>query len=210
MVKRKLKPFVLPSLYLLLVVLFMLMTFLISKSLQVAEVKLEDDYLYVSYEVLLDNSVPVISTDEVKIIKPYFGDSASIGKNFYDYRKDSQEDSIIFFENTYIQNSGVDYVSENGFDVVSILDGNVISITEDDIVGITVKVRHSENIISTYQSLSSVTIKENDKVSQGQIIGKSGTNSIGSELGDHLHFELFYNDELVNPEEYYGKTIGEF
>ena len=210
MLKGKLKPFVLPSLYVLLFVLFMLMTFLISKSLQVAQVKLDDNLVYVSYEVLLDNSVPVISTDDVKVGKPYFEQSVSIGKSFYDYTKENQVDSIIFFEDTYIQNSGVDYVSENIFDVVAILDGEVISITEDDIVGITIKVRHDNNIISTYQSLGEALIQEKDKVAQGQIIGKSGTNSIGSELGNHLHFELFYNEQLVDPEQYYGKTIGEF
>lgn len=211
MIERKRNSIVLPMLYLLLLVLFGLLTYLMSKSLQLAQEKVEDNYLYVSYEILLDNSVPVISTNDDLIIRPYREDSVTIGKNFYDYTKeDSQKNSIIYFENTYIQNSGVDYVAENPFDVISIFDGEVISITEDDIVGISVKIRHSNNIISTYQSLSEVIIRENDKVAKGQIIGKSGSNAIGSELGNHLHFELFYNDELVNPEEYYDKKVGEF
>mgnify|MGYP003299714825 CR=1 FL=1 len=43
--------------------------------------------------------------------------------------------TIIIYENTYMQNSGVDYVSSNLFDVVSILGGTIISIEENDILG---------------------------------------------------------------------------
>ena len=55
-------------------------------------------------------------------------------------------------------------------------------------------------MISVYQSIKDVKVKENDQVTIGQVIGKSGTNSIGSELGNHLHFELYQEDVLVDPE----------
>ena len=44
-------------------------------------------------------------------------------------------------------------------------------------------------------------------VKQGQVIGKSGTNSIDKELGNHLHFELYSNSQVVNPEDYFDKEI---
>ena len=44
-------------------------------------------------------------------------------------------------------------------------------------------------------------------VKQGQVIGKSGTNSIDKELGNHLHFELYLNSQVVNPEDYFDKEI---
>ena len=108
-----------------------------------------------------------------------------------------------------MQNSGVDYVSSNTFDVVSVLDGTVISVEENDLLGTTIEVRHSNNLISVYQSLSDVVVEENMVVVQGQVLAKSGTSNINKELGNHLHFELYYNGEIVNPEEYYNKNVDE-
>ena len=134
-----------------------------------------------------------------------------LSKSFYDYKADSksQENSIILFEDTYMQNSGVDYSLEEVFDVISILDGIVISVKEDNLLGTTVEVRHSNDLISVYQSLSEVIVKEGDELIQGQIIAKSGISNINKDLGNHLHFELYYKGTIVNPEEYYNKDINE-
>ena len=157
-----------------------------------------------------NNDIPVVNTATV-IMRPYLDSSVSIGKTFYDYNGSSeeQENSIIFYEDTYMQNSGVDYVSSNVFDVVSILNGTVISIEENDLLGTVVEVRHSNNLISVYQGLSDVIVEENMAVVQGQVIAKSGTSNINKELGNHLHFELYYNGKIVNPEEYYNRNVDE-
>lgn len=210
MVKKKFKPFVIPTFFTLLVLAFTIVTFLLSRVLKNENVN-EPNYLYVSYEILMDNSVPVISTNEDKIVRPYNDETVKIGKTYYDYKnEENQSNSIIYYGNTYIQNLGVDYTSDRVFNVMSILPGVVVAVTEDDIVGKTIQIRHDNEFISTYQSLSEIIVKENDKVGQGEIIGKSGTNEIGNELGNHLHLELFYKNELVNPEEYFDKSIGEF
>lgn len=212
MLKRRLKPFVLPSLYVLLVVLFALFTILMTKSLQVAEDIYEENLTYVSYEVLIDYAIPVINVDNNTIIRPYKDETVTIGKSFYDYTSEesSQENSIIYYENTYIQNFGVDYKKDTEFNVIAILDGTVISVTEDDIVGKTIKVKHNNNLISIYQSLSQTMVKKDDVIKQGEIIGISGTNSMNSKLGNHLHFELIVANKYVNPELYYDKAVGEF
>jgi stage II sporulation protein Q len=148
--------------------------------------------------------MPVINEQEntSTIMRPYTADKIEIGKSFYDYNSDetAQEGSVIYYENTYIQNTGVDYTSKEEFDVNAIADGTVVSVTKDDIVGTTVKIEHANNMISVYQSIKDAKVKENDQVTIGQVIGKSGTNSIGSELGNHLHFELYQDDVLVDPE----------
>lgn len=56
-------------------------------------------------------------------------------------------------------NSGVDYGGKENFEVVSILDGTVIDVKEDDLLGKIVEIRHSNEMISVYQSLSEVTVK---------------------------------------------------
>lgn len=167
---------------------------------------------YVDGEITENNTndVPVVST-QTAIVRPYLDASVSIGKTFYDYEgtSEEQEKSIIYYEDTYMQNSGVDYVSTNSFDVVSILDGTVISVEENEILGTTIEIRHSNNLISVYQSLSEVQVEENMTVIQGQILAKSGTSNINKDLGNHLHFELYYNGKIVNPEEYYNRNVDE-
>ena len=92
---------------------------------------------------------------------------------------------------------------------IGILDGTVIDVLEDDIMGQTVKIKHSNDLISIYQSLSDIRVKINDNVVQGTIIGLSGDANISPELGNHLHFELCYQGSVVNPENYYDKLLGE-
>lgn len=170
------------------------------------------DLQYVDGEITenLDRDIPVVSTPSI-IVRPYLNNDVKLAKSFYDYKADSesQERSIILFEDTYMQNSGVDYTNAEVFDVISILDGNVISVKEDNLLGTTIQVRHSNDLISVYQSLSEVIVKEGDEVIQGQIIAKSGTSNINKELGNHLHFELYYKGAIVNPEEYYNKDVNE-
>ena len=165
----------------------------------------EDEDIYEEY-----GDVPVVSTD-VLIARPYVNASVKIVKNFYDYKSDStnQEESIVYYGNTYMQNSGVDYGMGEEFDVVSILDGTVMEVIDDDIVGKTVKIKHSNELISVYQSMGSIDVKQDDKVTQGMIIGRSGLANVSSDLGNHLHFELYYNGMVVNPEEYYDKSVNE-
>ena len=156
------------------------------------------------------NNIPVVSTDIV-IGRPYTNASIKIVKNYYDYQAEAtnQEESIIYYGNTYMQNSGVDYGMDAEFEVVSILDGTVMEVTEDDIMGNTVKIKHSNDLISVYQSLGSVDVKKDDAVVQGTIIGKSGEANVSPELGNHLHFELYHQGSVVNPENYYDKKLSE-
>lgn len=211
MTKRSSRYYLLHGIVVSVVALVCLLSYAITKSLTVAEEKLQENLEYVSYEVLTDNIMPV-SKEETndEIVRPYTDTSVEIGKSYYDYKEESenQEDSIIYYENTYIQNTGVDYISKNVFDVNAIADGKVISVTEDDIVGITVKIEHNNNMISVYQSIKDVTVKENDQITKGQVIATSGTNNISSDLGNHLHFELYKENILVNPEDFLENNQG--
>jgi len=107
-----------------------------------------------------------------------------------------------------MQNSGVDYsIGNDSFDVNAILDGTVISVKEDALFGNVVEIRHSNDMISVYQSLGTVNVKKDDVVKQGDVIGTSGLSNIDKELGNHLHFEILHNGQVVNPENYYDKQL---
>ena len=116
--------------------------------------------------------------------------------------------SLIIYKDTYMQNSGVDYKFNESFDIVSILDGTVIEVTDNEILGKTIKIRHSNDLISTYQCLSEVSVNKDDTVLRGQVIAKSGTSNLYNN-DYNLHFELSYQGKNINPEESYNKTEGE-
>ena len=209
---RRIKPILVPVIYGVCVVAFLFSMYFAQKFAKNLLFQKQSDIEYVDGEITESENkdIPVVSTS-VKIVKPYLDDTVKLVRSFYDYEGDSadQEKAIILYEDTYMQNSGVDYANENVFDVISILDGTVISVEDNDILGTTVEIRHSNELISVYQSLSDVSVKENDQIIQGQIIAKSGTSNINKDLGNHLHFELYYKGKIVNPEEYYNKSVDE-
>ena len=210
MKKRVLRKWVVYGVYALTFLSVFSSIYFIEKSLAPENTFNNDkDYVYVS-KTIFDNEVPVVASG-TQIIRPYKATDVEIAKNYYDYKADAdtQKKALLYYENTYLQNSGVEYKGSDNFDVVSILNGTVISIKNDNILGNVVEVRHDNDMISVYQSLSDVKVTENQEIKQGDIIGKSGTNNISKSLGDHLHFELIINGQNVNPEEYYNKNINE-
>lgn len=205
--KLRLKPYVLPSLYMILVLVLLGTVYynsLINNNYK-AENNKNMNYVV---NIEFDESLQVSKKEDI-MVKPYISDKVTIGKKYYNYQDSNkeQENSIIYYEGTYIQNSGVDYVSKEVFDVVSCLDGTVISVEKTDLMGYVVEIKYSNNIIMSYQSLSEVTVKENASVKKGQTIGLSGKSIIGSELGNHIHVEMYNNGITVNPENYYNKNI---
>ncbi len=168
----------------------------------------EQDYKYVS-RLFEDETQAVVNTQTL-VMRPYNNADVKALQNFYDYKgkETDQERSIINYETTYIQNNGVAYGGlSDTFDVVSILDGTVTSIKDDKLLGKVVTIDHGNNIISSYQSLSEVLVKENDKVTQGMAIGKAGQSNINKNLGNHVLFELNIDGQYVNPENCYDKAV---
>ena len=205
MKRRKLKPFVVPSLIMIGIVAVTLTAGLVGTSLNKKGNKENIDYVS---NIILDNDVAVINTT-TKVINPYTDQSVTIGKYFYDYKgpKENQEKSNVYHDNTYMKNSGIDFVSENEFDVISVLDGTVTDVKEDEILGKIVEVKHDNNYVSIYQSLKEVSVKKGDTVTQGQVLGKSGTNEWDKEIGNHLHFEFYVNGQVVDPTLYLDKEL---
>lgn len=166
-----------------------------------------EDFIYVT-KTIFDDDVPVVGTEK-NIIRPYKDGEIKIIKYFYDKDDEpiKQQESIIYYEKTYMQNSGIDYGGKDKFEVVAVLDGTVINVNEDNMLGKIIEIRHNNELLSIYQSLSEVTVKQGDKVTQGQLIGKSGTCNIAASLKDHLHFEILYDGKVIDPETIYDKTI---
>lgn len=204
MKRNKLKPFVIPS-FLSLVALIALLTGALLPNKK--DVEQDKPHTYVS-DSIISNDTAVIKTD-TKIINPYTDQAVTLAKSYYDYKSDAktQENSIIYHDNTYMQNSGIDFTSENTFECIAVLNGEVTNVKEDETLGKIVEIKHDNDYISIYQSLSEVLVKKGDIVSQGQVIGKSGINELDKEIGNHLHFEFYVNGQVVDPSLYLNKEL---
>ena len=170
----------------------------------------EEDHTYVS-RLFDDGVTSVVSTQNV-ITKPYTNESVKALNSFYDYKGDekSQQNAIINYETTYIQNNGIAYGGiDDTFDVVSVLAGKVTSVKEDKLMGKIVTIEHDNNIVTTYQSLSEVTVKEGDQVAQSTVIGKAGESNLEKDLGKHVLFEISIDGKYVNPDNCFNKTSQE-
>ncbi len=205
MTHRKVKRNVVNALYIfaavLLVSLFTFSEYKLGKKQEQKE--------YVN-KTIFENEIPVVA-DKESIIRPYVDKAIKIATNYYNSKDEEevQKNSLIFYENTYLKSTGIDYIIDYDFDVVSVLDGVVVTVREDPILGKLIEIKHKNNIISTYQSLSEVFVNVGDEVKQGALIGKSGTSNLQKGMGSHLHFELMIDSKNVDPEDYYDKELVE-
>lgn len=210
MKKRNLKLLAVPTIYVLAIFVFGTSMYLIQKTFNNNQFSQDEEMEYVDKEIVTDNEyIPVISIENT-ILKPFTNELVTKSKSFYNYEadKEEQENSIIIYQDTYMQNSGTDYKHTEPFEVISILEGKVIEVTENDILGKTIKIKHENDLISTYQSLKEVDVKVDDTILRGQKIGMSGTCRLYS-TDYNLHFELSYQGKIIDPEQSYNKTVNE-
>ena len=207
--KRKLKPFVMPMIYGIVCASIVMSLVLLDKVQNQQVLKEDSEYIYVN-DSIFTSDVPVVAEDTV-IVKPYLSEKVQIVKKFYDVESSDAEkkNAIIYYNDTYMQNSGVLYKSEEAFDIMAVLDGTVVDVKKDDVLGNVVEIKHSNNLISTYEGLREVNVKKDQLVKQGDVIGKSGKLDIGEQIDNGLLFELIYNGKLVNPEKYFDKKVND-
>jgi murein DD-endopeptidase MepM/ murein hydrolase activator NlpD len=111
---------------------------------------------------------------------------------------------------TYIyKGKEVDHQVHLGFDlavtsrvpIVAANGGSVLNASWLGIYGNCVIIDHGMGVQSLYGHLSSFDVKVGDKVTRGQTIGRSGMTGMAG--GDHLHFTMLVNGEMVNPVEWW-------
>ena len=205
--KRKLKWFVKPILYgTTLSILLLSIALLNFKEKNMNDFK---DFVFVNKSIIKD-ALPVLKEDDI-IIKPFQSDNINIYKKFYDKDSSLEEKikSIIYYKDTYIQNSGIIYSSDKEFDVVSILDGKVTNIKEDKTLGNVVEITYMNNLIANYSGLKDIKVKEGQNINQNEIIGKSSKINIDQDLNNSLLFEIIKDGKYQNPELFFDKKIDE-
>ena len=138
-------------------------------------------------------------------------DSVVVKTDFYDKNgsKESQEKALIFYNNKYHMNRGIDLAMEDGnaFEVVASLSGKVSKVEDDALLGNTVVIEHQNGITTHYQSVTDIAVEVGDEVVKGQVIAKAGKSTLNEEAGVHVHFEIRKEGVAVNPNNYIGKSV---
>ena len=96
---------------------------------------------------------------------------------------------------------GVDVVTKENELIKSTLNGVVVMSSWTSETGHVIAIQHENNLLSVYKHNSVLLKDQGERVEAGEaiaIIGNSGKWS----SGPHLHFELWYNNNPVDPEKY--------
>ena len=100
--------------------------------------------------------------------------------------------------------NGIDIAAEAGTKVCAAAAGTVYTVYEDDTMGTVVVIRHEDGYTTQYASLAKeVLVAPGDTVELGQAIGCVGqTALLESAIGDHVHFSVTCDGEVMDPEEF--------
>lgn len=84
---------------------------------------------------------------------------------------------------------------------MAIADGNIIEVGNTDSYGNYIKYKIDDNYIIMYAHCNQIFAKKGDAVKQGQILASAGSTGIST--GSHVHYSMWYNDSLINPEPFF-------
>ncbi|MCM3160970.1 M23 family metallopeptidase [Metabacillus litoralis] len=101
---------------------------------------------------------------------------------------------------------GVDIGLNEGTPLKSISNGVIEQVYDGSSnIGKGVKIQFNDGSEGIYGHMSSVSVKEGQYISDGQIIGLSGNT--GHSTGPHLHFAMKENGEFIDPTPMVNETV---
>jgi murein DD-endopeptidase MepM/ murein hydrolase activator NlpD len=112
-------------------------------------------------------------------------------------------DPFNFFKSIH---NGLDFVTAPGKKVYATGDGTV-TFTKHSRTGYgnEIVIDHKFGFASRYAHLESIEVKDGAPIRRGQVIGTVGET--GRATGPHLHYEVLYNHQPVNPAYYFDTSL---
>jgi murein DD-endopeptidase MepM/ murein hydrolase activator NlpD len=131
------------------------------------------------------------------------------GEVFHPYTNSSAEAAFADHRTYVYDGKEVDRQVHLGFDLASYANASIVAANrgvvlfaaELGIYGNAVIIDHGMGVQSLYGHLSSIAVQPGATVEKGQEIGKSGMTGMAG--GDHLHFTMLVNGQMVTPIEWW-------
>jgi stage II sporulation protein Q len=140
---------------------------------------------------------PVKDRTEMEVMLPFYDSAAT---------PDQKQAALVEYGDTMTPHVGIDFARNDNqsFDVLAAGNGKVTQVEKNILVGNLIEITHANEVVSVYQSLSTVKVAKGDEVKKGQVIAQAGRNELEKDQGFHLHFELRKDGEPVNPSSIIG------
>ena len=104
-----------------------------------------------------------------------------------------------------MMHEGIDLAAAEGTHVVATAEGIIKEIADENYdpkgYGKFIVIVHDQTYMTMYAQLSEVLVKEKQSVKKGEIIGRVGESGLST--APHLHYEVWKNNEKVNPADYF-------
>ena len=96
---------------------------------------------------------------------------------------------------------GTDIASSPKESILATMGGSIIYTGFDANAGYIMQIQHQNGFVSIYKHCAALLKKQGDEVSAGEVVALVG-NTGKLTTGTHLHFELWYRGNPVDPEEF--------
>ena len=97
--------------------------------------------------------------------------------------------------------AGMDFTAPTGTDIYATGNGRVLSAGWQQGYGNCVEIDHGFGYVTLYAHMHTISVNAGQTVNRGEVIGRVGNT--GKSTGPHLHYEVHYKGEIMNPQNYY-------
>lgn len=101
--------------------------------------------------------------------------------------------------------NGIDFAGPEGSNIIAVAAGIVTSAERRGGYGYLVDINHSNGYVTRYAHAKELLVEVGDIVKKGDVIALMG--STGRSTGPHVHFEVHYRGEVVDPAEYIHRVV---
>ncbi len=135
--------------------------------------------------------------------------SINIGRYFYDSKDpvEKRENAMVQTQDGFKKSEGIVYQDSKTFEVYACFSGEVTKVSNDSTYGNMIFIEHESGVVAAYSSLGSVSVVENQKIKQGDLLGTSGESNFTNEFTQSLHFSIEKDEKMLNPSKAYGQLV---